>query len=210
MAAEDGDAGLSMELEDLISNSLAVDLETKGERIYRIGALCGNEQFERKGRFAPARALAELDRLAEKCRFLLGHNLLGFDLPLLRRLYPDLELLRKPVIDTLYLSPLAFPQNPYHRLVKDYKLVRDALNDPIADARLALSLFRDQWQSFADLARTDRVQVLSLYRFCLQKRFLAVDSDADGFDAVFAGLRVPAIDEDAARALFCSLSAGCA
>jgi len=210
MAAEGGNACLSMELEDLISNSLAVDLETKGERIYRIGALSGNKQFERKGRFAPARALAELDRLAEKCRFLLGHNLLGFDLPLLRRLYPDLELLRKPVIDTLYLSPLAFPQNPYHRLVKDYKLVRDALNDPIADARLALSLFRDQWQSFADLARTDRVQVLSLYRFCLQKRFLAVDSDADGFDAVFAGLRVPAIDEDAARALFCSLSAGCA
>jgi ATP-dependent DNA helicase RecQ len=51
----------------------------------------------------------------------------------------------KPVIDTLFLSPLAFPENPYHRLVKNYKLLRDSLNDPLADAKLALSLFLDLW-----------------------------------------------------------------
>jgi len=33
----------------------------------------------------------------------------------------------KPVrVDTLVLSPLCFPENPYHRLVKDYKLVRES------------------------------------------------------------------------------------
>jgi ATP-dependent DNA helicase RecQ len=52
----------------------------------------------------------------------------------LRKLAPRLALHDKPVVDTLYLSPLAFPENPYHHLVKDYKLVRGSLNDPAADA----------------------------------------------------------------------------
>ena len=52
------------------------------------------------------------------------------------QLFPELELLRLPVVDTLELSPLAFPENPYHRLVKDYKLVSDARNDPRRDAQL--------------------------------------------------------------------------
>ena len=80
--------------------------------------------------------------------FVLGHNLLGHDFPVLQSAYPRLEILKKPVIDTLYLSPLAFPQNPYHRLVKDYKLVRSSVSNPVADARLAASVFRDQWESF--------------------------------------------------------------
>ena len=48
----------------------------------------------------------------------------------------------------LVLSPLAFPRNPYHRLVKDYKLVRESLNDPVADARLAARLFVDEVAAF--------------------------------------------------------------
>lgn len=207
-AARGGHDETAAGLEDFVAQCLAVDLETKGETIYRIGALSGAGKFERKGRFAAAQALAELDRLAADCRFLLGHNLLGFDLPLLRRFFPHLNLLKKPVIDTLFLSPLAFPENPYHRLVKDYKLVRDSLNDPVADARLALTLFRDQWQSFAQLAKMGRIQVLSLYRYCLQSRLFDTASDADGFGALFDGLGVPVIDEDRARDAFCSITEG--
>ena len=79
-----------------------------------------------------------------------------------------LQLLTKPVIDTLFLSPLAFPENPYHRLVKDYKLVRDAVNDPVADARLAASVFLDQWESFGRMAASGRSEILSFYRFCFE------------------------------------------
>ena len=49
-----------------------------------------------------------------------------------------------PLVDTLLLSPIAFPQNPYHRLVKDYKLVSTARSDPVADAELSFTLFGEQ------------------------------------------------------------------
>ncbi len=84
-----------------------------------------------------------------------------------RHIAPQLDLLKKPVIDTLYLSPLAFPENPYHRLVKDYKLVRQSVNDPVADAQLAASIFADQWEAFEQLHQHSP-RVLDFYRFCFE------------------------------------------
>lgn len=66
-------------------------------------------------------ALEKLDRFADGAEFLLGHNLIAFDIPHLKAAQPNLRLLKLPVIDTLLLSPLAFPGNPYHSLVKHYK-----------------------------------------------------------------------------------------
>ena len=83
-------------------------------------------------------ALASLDRLADGADFLLGHNLIAFDLPHLRAASPGLRLLRLPAVDTLRLNPLAFPRNPYHHLVKHYQdgqLKRGRINDPELDAR---------------------------------------------------------------------------
>ena len=60
---------------------------------------------------------------------------------------PDFRLLKLPAVDTLRLSPLAFPRNPYHHLVKHYqdgRLRRGRINDPELDARLALEVFNDQ------------------------------------------------------------------
>ena len=53
-------------------------------------------------------ALAKLDELVQGADFLLGHNLIDF----------DLRLLQLPAVDTLRLDPLAFPRNPYDYLVK--------------------------------------------------------------------------------------------
>lgn len=53
------------------------------------------------------------------------------DLPI-ARIAPSLPLFHLPVIDMLVLSPICFTENPYHCLVKDYKLVRESLNDPVA------------------------------------------------------------------------------
>lgn len=94
-----------------------------------------------------ASELARLDAFADGVSFLLGHNLIAFDLPHLTAAKPDLRLLGLPVIDTLRLSPLAFPSNPYHRLVKHYQdggLVRGRINDPELDARLVLEVFDEQ------------------------------------------------------------------
>ncbi len=48
--------------------------------------------------------------------------------------------------------PLAFPRNPYHRLVKHYKdaqLVGTDLNDPYLDAQQALQLLSEQQSALA-------------------------------------------------------------
>ena len=153
---------------DFLTHCLTLDLEsTPEEKIFRMGATYRDHVFERKGRFNLKDALAELDRFGNDAKFVLGHNLLGHDLRLLATQFPDLSLLTKPVIDTLYLSPLAFPENPYHRLVKDYKLVRESVNDPVADARLSAAIFTDQWQSFSEMG-TAVPQLLSFYRYSFE------------------------------------------
>ena len=94
-----------------------------------------------------ANALFKLDHLADGADFLLGHNLIDFDLSHLRAVNPNLRLLRLPAVDTLRLNPLAFPRNPYHHLVKHYQdgqLKRGRINDPELDARLTLDVFKDQ------------------------------------------------------------------
>ena len=91
-------------------------------------------------------ALAALDEFAEGATYLVGHNIIEHDLELLARHAPSLKLLNLPAIDTLYLSPLAFPENPYHRLVKQYQepaLARVQINDPLLDAGLTLELLAD-------------------------------------------------------------------
>ena len=89
-------------------------------------------------------SLQRLDRAAEGAQFLLGHNIIAFDLPHLEALNPQLSLLKLPGVDTLRLNPLAFPRHPYHHLVKHYKdggLVRRQRNDPLLDSKLAVEAF---------------------------------------------------------------------
>lgn len=155
-----------MQPDAFLDRCFLLDIETnENGEVYAIGGVIEDRAFVRTGQFNTSKALLELDALAGEAEHLLGHNLLRHDLPILRALAPSLRLLAKPVVDTLYLSPLAFPQNPYHRLVKDYKLVKDSLNDPVADARLAAGLFRDQWASFTSMQQHEPC-LLPLYRHC--------------------------------------------
>jgi ATP-dependent DNA helicase RecQ len=142
----------------------SLDLETnENGEIFAIGAIFKDQTFQRKAPFDIQRVLAELDAFASNSTYLLGHNILRHDLPICRAIAPNLEFLKKPVVDTLFLSPLAFPENPYHRLVKNYKLVRDSLNDPLADARLAISLFQDQWLALQE--QHQHFGILSFYHY---------------------------------------------
>ena len=137
---------------------LSIDLEVgvRDARIHHFAAVRGDTGlsyvFNKKPLTA---ALAKLDEFAEDVAFLLGHNLIAFDLPHLTAVQPDLRLLKLPAVDTLRLNPLAFPRNPYHHLVKHYQdgqLRRGRLNDPELDARLTLEVFRDQHQAFSSHA----------------------------------------------------------
>jgi ATP-dependent DNA helicase RecQ len=56
--------------------------------------------------------VSRLDAVTEGAAFVLGHNVIAFDQPALALLHPGLALHRLPLLDTLELSPVAFPQNP--------------------------------------------------------------------------------------------------
>ena len=122
----------------LLSRCLSLDLEVVVEN-RRIRALAGVRPDTGQSVIYPvareglASALARLDGLSEGAEFLLGHNLIAFDLHRLQDANPGLRLLQLPAVDTLMLNPLAFPRNPYHHLVKHYQdgqLNRGRINDP--------------------------------------------------------------------------------
>jgi ATP-dependent DNA helicase RecQ len=162
-------------------NTLFLDLEMipRGD-IIQMGAVRGDNIFEKKGRFSIPTALNELDDFAHGADHIAGHNILFHDLPAMARKVPNLALWEKPVMDTLWLSPLAFPQNPYHRLVKDYKLVKESVNNPVSDAQLSATLLRDQMNAFSAMDR----ELLLFYRACFQHMKLPEGTD---FPSEFAG-----------------------
>ncbi|UFH51292.1 RecQ family ATP-dependent DNA helicase [Pseudomonas sp. KNUC1026] len=179
--------------------ALVVDLEVypatpgKPEEIFKVGALRQDlgASLELDVKKNLPQVLAQVEGLAEGAEYLLGHNLLDHDLRILREQAAELGLLHLPALDTLRLSPLAFPRNPYHRLVKDYKLVRDTLNSPLADCRLTLSLFNDQRQAFAELQELEPAELL-----CYQALLAPTpELDAGGLFAALTGQQAWAVQD---------------
>jgi len=102
--------------------SLVFDIETDGlqpTKIYCISALDvdSQEQFN----FKPSN-IAEGITLLESADKLIGHNIIGFDIPVIRRLY-NVNLINKKLVDTLVLSRLFNPTRASHSLESwGYKL----------------------------------------------------------------------------------------
>ena len=170
-----------------LSHCLSLDLElgTEDNRIHAFAGIRADTDETVKypgGRRGLSRALSELDDLADGAEFVLGHNIIAFDLPHLRAAKADLWLLDLPVVDTLRLNPLAYPRNPYHHLVKDYQdgeLRRGQRNDPELDSRLTLQVFDNQLSEF----RSADGDLLTAWHW------LTAIEDGDGFDMVFSHLR---------------------
>ncbi|MBN1132364.1 MAG: RecQ family ATP-dependent DNA helicase [Bacteroidales bacterium] len=121
------------------------------------------------------RSLKELVDFLGDSEYICGHNIIEHDLKYLNRnLGTDLAEKFK-FIDTLFLSPLLFPQKPYHKLVKDDKLQTDDLNNPLNDSSKARDLFNDEVDAFNQLDNElkiiyynllkDRVQFESFFKF---------------------------------------------
>ncbi len=124
---------------------------------------------------------------------MLGHNVIDFDLSVLRTKTPRLRLLDLPVLDTLRLSPLAFPRHPYHNLVKHYQdggLVRDTRDNPLLDAGLALQVFRDQRDEMLKL-RHRSPGLLTAWHWLCTFDPPGVDSALNDFLAELRGARRP-------------------
>ena len=197
-----------VKLSGLLNRTLLLDLETtRSGRVRHIGAVLNGHVFEKKERAGSVDTLKQLDEIAEDADFVLGHNLLGHDFPVLKSSSPWLQILQKPVIDTLYLSPIAFPQNPYHRLVKDYKLVRATINNPVEDAKLAASVFKDQWDSFRNISE-ETPELIDFYRYCFHGSVFNGFS-GNGLSSVFSMMSSESIgDFPKALECFASLASG--
>ena len=178
---------------DFASRCLALDLEvgkTDGN-IHQFGAVRLEAQTAipralsfRQGPLGPA--LTHLDDFAAQTQFTLGHNVIVFDLPVLASIKPDLLLLGRPALDTLWLSPLAFPANPYHRLIKHYQdgqLRSGQKNNPVEDARLALRVLMEEFQALRKTLQSASGLVLAWH-------WLTSQGDAgQGFEAFFRAIR---------------------
>lgn len=109
-------------------------------------------------------SLDDFETFAQNASFVCGHNILHHDLPILLKAGMRRFFFKKNKIDTLYLSTLLFPQNPYHKLVKDYKLVSDEVNNPVSDAKLAEQLLTDCIRRFNELD----IELKQIYYFLLK------------------------------------------
>jgi ATP-dependent DNA helicase RecQ len=76
---------------------------------------------------------------------------MAIDLKYIKQYFPLFLTSNKPLIDTLYLSPLLFPKKPYHKLVKNYQLESETKNNPLADSEILKILFIDCVSAFSEL-----------------------------------------------------------
>ncbi len=184
----------------VFTSCVSIDLEVAREsgRIRAIGAVQAGtgERFVYSGK-GIQQALARLDDFADGASFILGHNIIEFDLPHLKGGKPDLRLLKLPVIDTLRLSPLAFPRHPYHHLIKHYKngdIKRSQVNDPELDARLALEVFRDELEALAEADEN----LLTAWHWLCTPRSASIDRALDEVFSEIRKKRRPTANEAAA------------
>lgn len=123
-----------------------VEVGLKDHKIHDIGAL------RQDGATFHKASKEELFDFLRDTDYLCGHNIIHHDA---KYLFSD-KPCRWTLVDTLYISPLLFPERPYHRLVKDDKLVCDQMNNPVNDCEKARDLLLDEiarWNSLPDEKR---------------------------------------------------------
>lgn len=171
--------------EKMRAKCLCLDIETSRQdrlKLREIGVYRPDTEDRLKLSAKAPDLVSRLNQVTEGAAFVLGHNVIAFDQPALALLHPDLVLHRLPLVDTLELSPIAFPQNPYHRLVKDYKLYTTVKNNPVQDAELAYALFLDQREALLQRVAEQPDETLCLH-------YLLAPENGKGVANFFATLR---------------------
>lgn len=124
-----------------MKNIFFVDTEVSetDDKVYDFGVVNENDDKLHTG------SAHEFYSFIASADYICGHNIIDHDAKFI-----DVSEKIK-YIDTLYLSPLMFPNKPYHKLLKDDKLQTDELNNPLNDALKAKELFYDEVNTFSEL-----------------------------------------------------------
>ena len=124
-----------------------VEIGLKDHKIHDIGALRHDGATFHKS------SKEELFKFLGDTDYICGHNIIHHDA---KYLFTD-KTFHCFFVDTLYVSPLLFPERPYHKLVKDDKLISEQMNNPVNDCEKAKALLLDEiarWNSLPDKKRT--------------------------------------------------------
>ncbi|MBY0536119.1 MAG: RecQ family ATP-dependent DNA helicase [Chitinophagaceae bacterium] len=122
-----------------------LEVNPSSKQILDIGAISSD------GLLLHRNDLNELVSFLSKADFICGHNIINHDLIYIAKHLGANSWGEERAIDTLFLSPLLFPKNPYHNLLKDDKLQTDELNNPLNDSQKAKNLFFDEVAAFQKL-----------------------------------------------------------
>ena len=131
-----------------------VEIGLKDHKIHDIGALKHDDTTFHKT------SKEELFIFLNDIDYLCGHNIIHHDA---KYLFTD-KTCRWTLVDTLYVSPLLFPERPYHRLVKDDKLTSDQMNNPVNDCQKAKDLLLDEMACWNSLPKEKRILFASLLK----------------------------------------------
>lgn len=124
------------------------EVGTKDHKIHDIGAVRFDEQIYHGNN------KSELFSFINDVDFICGHNIINHDA---KYIFGD-ENSKWELIDTLYVSPLLFPERPYHKLLKDDKILTDELNNPVNDCYKAQDLLLDEVEQWLSLP-TDKKKI---------------------------------------------------
>lgn len=143
------------------------EIEPKTREILDIGSIRDD------GSIFHNASVAKFKQFIKGAQYVCGHNILNHDLKYIGGAIIDAGVNPENAIDTLHLSPLLFPTQPYHHLVKDDKLQTDDANNPLNDSIKAKDLLYDEIAAFKVSDQT------------LQKIFYLLLKDRKEFQAFF-------------------------
>ncbi|MFC4874800.1 DEAD/DEAH box helicase [Negadavirga shengliensis] len=156
------------------------EIEPKSGKILDIGSVkCDGSSFHKA-------SVSEFLQFLTGTHFICGHNLFNHDIKYIGKVLHGVGISSENIIDTLFLSPLFFPNKPYHALVKDDKLQSEDINNPLNDAIKSRDLFHDEVAAFKQIDESlkqifylllkDKKEFRSFFRYV---QFSSSDTDTE-------------------------------
>ena len=154
----------------ILNKSLAIDIESDGDNVFELGyastSACENLQALNNTQ----NSLSEIEKKLHRPGFLIGHNIIGWDIPVLR--YYKNECFKSSIIwDTLLISFILEPWLDSHALINT-----ENAHSASSDAKAALTLFDRQFESIfrgADDLLQAAAEKLSLFDVFKNRRLIS-------------------------------------